>query len=123
MVVATTGEEEEEEEGQQQQQDQDNKKKKKPRIFGLAGAPPEVRKRVATLGGMTRAADKASLSKAGQRGGLVVKESYGLEYYSRLGRKGGQTVVERLTITHFEDMGRKSGIAKRKMMKKKKQKS
>lgn len=106
-------------------QNNNSNKKKKARIFGLAGAPPDIRKKVAQLGGLTRAEDKAGLSKAGKRGGMAIKESYGIEYYRELGARGGATTLERYSVTYFSELGKKGNISKRSnnINKRKKQKS
>ena len=57
---------------------------------GLAAANSETRLRVAKAGGEARANDKEGLSEAGRRGGEVVKERYGAEFYREIGEKGGE---------------------------------
>ena len=56
---------------------------------GLAAANPETRMRVAKAGGDARAQDREGLSEAGRRGGEVVKERYGSDFYREIGEKGG----------------------------------
>src|SRR5215204_844346 len=57
---------------------------------GLAAANSETRLRVAKAGGEARANDREGLSEAGRRGGEVVKERYGAEFYREIGEKGGE---------------------------------
>jgi general stress protein YciG len=62
---------------------------------GLAAANSDTRLRVAKAGGEARANDREGLSEAGRRGGEVVKERYGAEFYREIGEKGGGAVKER----------------------------
>ncbi len=73
----------------------------------LATLSKDARTKIAKLGGLARAADKTGLSKAGKRGGLAIKESYGIEYYRELGVKGGGATLERYSVTYFTDLSNK----------------
>jgi hypothetical protein len=76
---------------------------------GLAAANPETRSRVAKAGGEARAQDKEGLSAAGRRGGEVVKERYGSEFYREIGEKGGGAVKERYGTEFYSEIGKRGG--------------
>jgi hypothetical protein len=76
---------------------------------GLAAASPETRSRVAKAGGEARALDREGLSEAGRRGGEVVKERYGTEFYREIGEKGGGTVKERYGAEFYSEIGKRGG--------------
>ena len=76
---------------------------------GLAAANPETRLRVARAGGEARAQDREGLSQAGRRGGEVVKERYGTEFYREIGEKGGGAVKERYGSEFYSEIGRRGG--------------
>lgn len=65
--------------------------------------------RVAKAGGEARAQDKEGLSEAGRRGGEVVKERYGSDFYREIGEKGGGTVKERYGTEFYSQIGRRGG--------------
>ena len=79
---------------------------------GLAAANSETRLRVAKAGGEARANDREGLSEAGRRGGEVVKERYGAEFYSEIGKRGGETVKQERGTEYYSTIGRKGGEAR-----------
>src|SRR5215211_5356820 len=79
---------------------------------GLAAANSETRLRVAKAGGEARANDREGLSEAGRRGGEVVKERYGAEFYSEIGKRGGETVKQERGAEYYSAIGRKGGEAR-----------
>ena len=79
---------------------------------GLAAANSETRLRVAKAGGEARANDREGLSEAGRRGGEVVKERYGAEFYSEIGKRGGETVKQERGAEYYSTIGRKGGEAR-----------
>ncbi|MDQ5863442.1 MAG: general stress protein, partial [Thermoproteota archaeon] len=60
-------------------------------------------------GGEARANDKEGLSEAGRRGGEVVKERYGAEFYREIGEKGGGAVKERYGAEFYSEIGKRGG--------------
>jgi len=76
---------------------------------GLAAANPETRMRVAKAGGEARALDREGLSEAGRRGGEVVKERYGSDFYREIGEKGGGAVKERYGTEFYSEIGKRGG--------------
>ncbi|MEP0825571.1 MAG: hypothetical protein HRF40_08805 [Nitrososphaera sp.] len=76
---------------------------------GLAAANPETRMRVAKAGGEARAQDREGLSEAGRRGGEVVKERYGSDFYREIGEKGGGAVKERYGTEFYSEIGKRGG--------------
>jgi general stress protein YciG len=76
---------------------------------GLAAANSDTRMRVAKAGGEARAQDKEGLSEAGRRGGEVVKERYGTEFYREIGEKGGGAVKERYGTEFYSEIGKRGG--------------
>jgi uncharacterized protein len=76
---------------------------------GLAAATTETRMRVAKAGGEARAQDREGLSQAGRRGGEVVKERYGSEFYREIGEKGGGAVKERYGTEFYSEIGKRGG--------------
>jgi len=76
---------------------------------GLAAANPETRMRVAKAGGEARAHDREGLSVAGRRGGEVVKERYGHDFYRRIGEKGGGVVKGRYGTDFYSEIGKQGG--------------
>jgi general stress protein YciG len=76
---------------------------------GLAAANPETRNRVAKAGGEARAQDREGLSVAGRRGGEVVKERYGSDFYREIGEKGGGAVKERYGTEFYSEIGKRGG--------------
>ena len=76
---------------------------------GLAAANPETRMRVAKAGGEARAQDREGLSQAGRRGGEIVKERYGTEFYREIGEKGGGAVKERYGAEFYSEIGKRGG--------------
>ena len=79
---------------------------------GLAAANSDTRLRVAKAGGEARANDREGLSEAGRRGGEVVKERYGAEFYSEIGKRGGETVKQERGAEYYSAIGRKGGEAR-----------
>ncbi|HEU0145161.1 MAG TPA: hypothetical protein VFQ47_10280 [Nitrososphaera sp.] len=79
---------------------------------GLAAANSDTRLRVAKAGGEARANDREGLSEAGRRGGEVVKERYGAEFYSEIGKRGGETVKQERGAEYYSTIGRKGGEAR-----------
>ena len=79
---------------------------------GLAAANSDTRLRVAKAGGEARANDREGLSEAGRRGGEVVKERYGAEFYSEIGKRGGETVKQERGPEYYSTIGRKGGEAR-----------
>ena len=76
---------------------------------GLAVANPETRTRVAKAGGDARAHDREGLSVAGRRGGEVVKERYGHDFYREIGEKGGGVVKSRYGTDFYSEIGKRGG--------------
>ena len=76
---------------------------------GLAAANSETRLKVAKAGGEARANDREGLSEAGRRGGEVVKERYGSEFYREIGEKGGGAVKERYGSEFYSEIGKRGG--------------
>lgn len=76
---------------------------------GLAAANSDTRLRVAKAGGEARANDREGLSEAGRRGGEVVKERYGAEFYREIGEKGGGAVKERYGAEFYSEIGKRGG--------------
>jgi general stress protein YciG len=76
---------------------------------GLAAANSETRMRVAKAGGEARSQDREGLSEAGRRGGEVVKERYGSEFYREIGEKGGGAVKERYGTEFYSEIGTRGG--------------
>ena len=46
---------------------------------------------------------------AARRGGMAVREKYGLDYYSKIGSKGGKSLRERRGADHYSNIGRIGG--------------
>ena len=65
--------------------------------------------RVAKAGGEARAQDREGLSQAGRRGGEVVKERYGSEFYREIGEKGGGAVKDRYGTEFYSEIGKRGG--------------
>src|SRR5215218_5662332 len=76
---------------------------------GLAAATTDTRMRVAKAGGEARGQDREGLSQAGRRGGEVVKERYGAEFYREIGEKGGGAVKERYGAEFYSEIGKRGG--------------
>lgn len=45
----------------------------------------------------------------GEKGGRIVSERYGHDFYEEIGRKGGQTVARERGHAFYEEIGRKGG--------------
>ena len=54
-----------------------------------------------------------STSEAGRKGGSVVRDKYGEDYYRRIGKKGGNTTKERQDADFYSRIGKMGGTAKR----------
>lgn len=76
---------------------------------GLAAANAETRSRVAKKGGDARVLDREGLSQAGKRGGEIVRERYGSQFYREIGEKGGGAVKERYGNRFYSEIGRRGG--------------
>ena len=76
---------------------------------GLAAANLETRARVAKKGGDARAQDREGLSQAGRRGGEIVRERYGSEFYREIGEKGGGAVKMRYGNRFYSKIGKRGG--------------
>ncbi|HZT35955.1 MAG TPA: hypothetical protein VFA15_08540 [Nitrososphaera sp.] len=76
---------------------------------GLAAASIETRARVAKKGGEARAQDREGLSRAGKRGGEIVREKYGSQFYREIGEKGGGAVKERYGTGFYSEIGKRGG--------------
>lgn len=46
---------------------------------------------------------------AGRKGGEIVKQRYGSEFYQQIGRKGGETVKRSRGTEFYAEIGRKGG--------------
>ena len=51
---------------------------------GLASMPKKRRMEISRMGSRKRAKNKRGLKEAGKRGGEMVKELYGKEYYKKI---------------------------------------
>ena len=76
---------------------------------GLAAASIETRARVAKQGGRARAQDRDALSIAGKRGGEVVRNRYGPQFYKEIGEKGGGMVKQKYGTGFYSEIGRRGG--------------
>ena len=85
-----------------------------PLKMGLATLDKAARHKIAVMGGLTRAADKAGLARAGKLGGDVVRSTYGLEYYKEIGKEGA-AVKESFSMEIISDIAapKKGRIRKR----------
>jgi uncharacterized protein len=52
-----------------------------------------------------------STSEAGRRGGSVVRDKYGEDYYRRIGKKGGTALKQKRGSEYYRDIARKGGQA------------
>jgi len=52
---------------------------------------------------------KMTVQEAGRRGGQVVRQKYGSEFYSEIGQKGGKARREELGSEGYAAIGRKGG--------------
>jgi len=59
-------------------------------------------KAVGKKGGMT-------VSEAGRRGGIRVRETRGRKFYQEIGKKGGEVVKAERGTPFYEEIGRKGG--------------
>jgi len=55
------------------------------------------------------AANPALAREAGRKGGEIVKQRYGPEFYQAIGRKGGETVKQSRGTGFYAEIGRKGG--------------
>ena len=53
-------------------------------------------------------------AEIGSKGGKTVRERRGPEFYANIGRMGGQTTRETLGLSHYERIGRLGGLRARK---------
>ena len=49
--------------------------------------------------------------EAGRRGGNVIKERYGAEFYAKIGKKGGDKVARQRGPAYFDAIGSKGDLA------------
>lgn len=54
---------------------------------------------------------RAFLAEIGRRGGLTVRDRYGIDYLQEIGGRGGRTTVARYGRTHMAAIGRRGGQA------------
>jgi general stress protein YciG len=52
---------------------------------------------------------KGDPSEAGRKGGQVVKERYGTEFYAEIGRKGGEVTKRKYGPEHYAEIGKRGG--------------
>lgn len=71
----------------------------------MAGETPK--KKRARSGGF--ASNPELAREAGRKGGLTVRDKYGMERYADIGRQGGETVRERYGSDYFREIGSKGG--------------
>jgi len=53
-------------------------------------------------------------AEIGSKGGKTVRERRGPEFYANIGRMGGQTTRQTLGLSHYERIGRLGGLRARK---------
>ena len=61
----------------------------------------------------SRSGGKMTVEEAGRRGGQVVKQKYGPEFYSEIGQKGGEAVKEKYGSEFYSEIGQKGGEARK----------
>ena len=50
-----------------------------------------------------------TVAEAGRKGGQVVKQKYGPEFYGQIGKKGGSTTKAKYGPDHYSQIGRRGG--------------
>jgi general stress protein YciG len=50
-----------------------------------------------------------TVAEAGRKGGQVVKQKYGAEFYGQIGKKGGSTTKSKYGADHYSTIGRRGG--------------
>ncbi len=55
------------------------------------------------------AANPELAREAGRKGGEIVKQRYGAQFYQEIGRKGGETVKQSRGPNFYAEIGRKGG--------------
>jgi len=50
-----------------------------------------------------------TVAEAGRKGGQVVKQKYGPEFYGQIGKKGGSTTKTKYGPDHYSQIGRRGG--------------
>ena len=62
-----------------------------------------------------------TVSEAGRKGGVRVRETRGRKFYEEIGKKGGETIKAERGTPFYEEIGRKGGHKVRELIEKGKQ--
>jgi len=64
------------------------------------------------------AANHELAKEAGQKGGAVVRDKYGAQFYRDIGKKGGDSVKEKRGAEYYAEIGRRGGEMRAERLKK-----